>query len=100
MVWLGGGMSGARSSSEPPEPLQQQQQFNNKTGLRFVYILLAFRFPYRLYKVGRGFCLKLKISITTELIGFYILGKLHIGSLVLSYFIFRYKSWNGLKLFF
>ena len=48
MVWLGGGMSGARSSSEPPEPLQQQQQFNNKTGLRFVYILFAFRFPYRI----------------------------------------------------
>ena len=39
-----------------------------------------------LYKVVRVFCLKLKISITTELIGFSILGKLHIGPvMVLGY---------------
>ena len=37
-----------------------------------------------LYKVLRFFCLKLKISITTEPIGFYILGKLHIGTVVFS----------------
>ena len=42
------------------------------------------------------FCLKLKTSMTTELIGFSILGKLHM--MVLGYFIF--KSWNGFKLFF
>ena len=35
-----------------------------------------------LYKVVSAFCLKLKISLTTEPIGFSILGKLHIGSLM------------------
>ena len=45
------------------------------------------------YKVVSFFCLKHKISITTELIGFSISSNLHIGSvMVLGYFIFRFKS--------
>ena len=47
------------------------------------------------------FFLKLKISITTELIEFSFLGKLHIGSgMVLGYFIFRFKPWDGFRLSF
>ena len=58
----------------------------------------------------------LKISITTELIGFSILGKIHIGSgMVLGailftdlslgmgfsmFFLFSLLSWDGFKLFF
>ena len=53
-----------------------------------------------LYKVVSFFCLKLKISLTTEPIGFFILCKLHIGPvMVLCYFIFRFKSCNGFKPF-
>ena len=38
----------------------------------------------------------LKISITTVLKGFFILGKIHIGPvMVLGYFSFRFKSWEG-----
>ena len=54
-----------------------------------------------LYKGVSFFCLKLRISITTELIGFSISGKLHIGpEMVLGYLIFRCKASDGFKLFF
>ena len=54
-----------------------------------------------LYKAVRFLCLKLKISLTTEPIGLSALGKFHIGPvMVLDYFNFRFKSWDGLKLFF
>ena len=34
--------------------------------------------------------------MTTELIGFYISGRLHINPvIVLGYFRFRFKSWDG-----
>ena len=47
------------------------------------------------------FCLKLKISKTTEPPKLSFLGRLHIGpAMVLGYIIFRFKSWVGLKLFF
>ncbi len=37
----------------------------------------------------------------TELIGFFILSNLHVGPvMVLGYFIFRFISWDGFKLFF
>ncbi len=53
-----------------------------------------------LYKAVRFLCLKLKISITTEPIRFYFLGKLHIGPvMVYGYFIFRFKSLEGFQLF-
>ena len=53
-----------------------------------------------LYKVVRFFCLKLKILITTELIEFSFLGKLHISYwMVLGYSIYRYNQWDDLKLF-
>ena len=52
-------------------------------------------------EIVRDFYLKNKFSITTELIGFSFLGKLNIGSVMVSgYFIFRFKSWKGFKLFF
>ena len=52
-----------------------------------------------LYKVVRVACLKLKIS--TVSIGSFILGNFHLGTvMVLSYFIFRFKSWDGFKLLF
>ena len=52
-----------------------------------------------LFEEVQAFCLKLKNSITTELIGFSILGK--IGPLMgPSYVIFRHKSCDGFKLFF
>ena len=45
--------------------------------------------------------MKLKISITTEPIGFSILGKLYIGPvIVLCYFIFRFKLVDSFKTFF
>ena len=45
--------------------------------------------------------MKLKISITTEPIGFSILGKLHIGPvIVLGYFIFSFKLVDSFKTFF
>ena len=45
------------------------------------------------------FCMELKISITTALFWFSILGKLDIGLVkVIGYF--RYKSWDWFKLFF
>ena len=44
-------------------------------------------------EVVRFLCLKTKISTTTELIGFSILGILHIGLIiVLGYF--RFESWD------
>ncbi len=46
------------------------------------------------------FCLKLKVSITTEPIWFSILGKLHIGPvIVLGYLILSFKYWDGFKQF-
>ena len=43
--------------------------------------------------------MKLKILITTETIGVSHLGKLYIGyEMILGYFIFRFKSWNGFYL--
>ena len=46
------------------------------------------------------FCLKLKILATTEPIGFSFLEKLYIGIImVLGYFVFRFKSWGGFKLY-
>ena len=40
------------------------------------------------------------ISITTDIIGLSILGKLHIGSvMVLGHFNDRFNSFNGFKLF-
>ena len=46
-----------------------------------------------LYKVVMVFCLKIKILVTTELIGFSILSKLYIGLvMVLGYFIFKFMS--------
>ena len=51
------------------------------------------------YKEVRDFCLKLRISITTEPIGLSILSELQIGPvMVLGYFIFRFKSWDSFKL--
>ena len=45
--------------------------------------------------------MKLKIFMIIEPIGFSILGKLHIGAgMVLGYFIFFVKYWDGFKLFF
>ena len=45
--------------------------------------------------------MKLKITIATELIGFYNLGNPHIGPvMVLGYFILRLESWDGFKLFY
>ena len=42
-----------------------------------------------LYKVVKFFCLKLKILITTEAIEFSILGKIHIGPvMVVDYFFY------------
>ena len=42
------------------------------------------------------FCLKIKILVTTEPIGFYVLWKLLIGTvMVLGYFDFRFKSLAG-----
>ena len=94
---------------------------NNKTSFVYVYpkylptfyigIGTAF-FYFKLYKLGRYckyiitfeiksyfikqycfFCLELMISITSKLIWFSILGKLHICPLmVLGYLFFRFKS--------
>ena len=45
------------------------------------------------YKRSKVFCLKLMISITTELIEFIFLGKLHLGyGMVLGNFVFIFKS--------
>ena len=45
-------------------------------------------------------CMKLKISITTKSIWFSNLNKLQIGPVrILGCSIFRFKSWDGLKLF-
>ena len=53
-----------------------------------------------LFKVVRFFCLKLKISITTETIGFSVLGKHHTGPvMVLGYFVFRFQTLDGFQLF-
>ena len=70
----------------------------------FVIDLKADNFNYNLgnpvIKSSKGFYLKLKISITSEPIRFSILGKLHIGPvMVFGGFIFRFKSWGGFKLF-
>ena len=47
------------------------------------------------------FCLQLKILIIAEPIDFSILGKLHIGpGMVSFYFILRFKSWDVFSLFF
>ena len=50
---------------------------------------------------SKVFCLKLKILITTELIEFFLLGKLHRGpGMVLGYFSFRLNPCDGFRLFF
>ena len=55
---------------------------------------------YPILKVLSFFCLKLKISITTELIGFSVLVKLHVDPVMVSgYFIFILKSWDSFELF-
>ena len=47
------------------------------------------------------FCLQFKFSIASELIEFFLSGKLHIcPGMVLDYFGFRIKPWNGCRLFF
>ena len=54
-----------------------------------------------LYKAVSFFCLKLKISIATELNEFSFLGRLHIYyEMVLGYFIYGFKQLNGFRLFF
>ena len=54
-----------------------------------------------LYKAIRFFCLKLSILATTEQIEFSVLGKVNISTVILlDYFVFRFKSLSGFKLFF
>ena len=63
------------------------------------FMVTYWRIYILLYNVVRVSCLKLTISITAEPIGFSILDKFHVGSImVLGYFIFRFESWDGLKL--
>ena len=51
-------------------------------------------------KSNKGLCLKLKISITTELIGLSILGKLHIVPMMVLGYFFLLDSSLSFKLFF
>ena len=47
------------------------------------------------------FCKEIKISITTEEIEFYLLEKVYIcPEMVLRYYIYRIKPWDGFRLFF
>ena len=49
--------------------------------------------------ISKVFCLKFKISITPERIGFFNLGKLHIGPLKVSGYFFRFKFWIAVSYF-
>ena len=57
---------------------------------------------YPILKSSKSFfCLKLKISISTEMIWFCILSKIHIGPVMfLGYFMFWFESRDGFNLFY
>ena len=44
-------------------------------------------------------CLKLKISITTEMIEFTFRKASHRPWVILGYFVFRFKPWDGFRLY-
>ena len=56
------------------------QHFKQKTHTQtyFIYLYIFLQIFSFIYLKYQGFCLKLKISITTEPSGFSIIGKLHI----------------------